>query len=133
MSIRNALSTLRGMATRLFNMLTFYGYGTVAESTDTYGDYKDFYLQDLVPYYFEDTMFELRVIYTMDYQLTGLASALGSYCSIDENAVIGEVSSSESVSNQIDDIAKGVVEDFLNGLDDKALICKNFWNGKELM
>lgn len=96
----------------------------------------DYYIQkamvELVGEYFEDTMVDLRVKYTLPYQLLGLATALTGYIDISEEDVAGELSSSESMDNQVEDIIYNIVEDFLANIDDTASVCKNFWNGKDL-
>jgi len=96
----------------------------------------DYYIQkamvELIGEYFEDTMIDLRVKYTLPYQLLGLATALTGYVDISEDDIAGELSSSESMDNQVEDIVYNIVEDFLANIDDTASVCKNFWNGKDL-
>ena len=111
------------------------GYSPIQNLLSGMEDY-DWYIQvalnDLTPQYFEDVMTGLRVKYTLNYQLMGLSIALSDYIEIDEAVIAGELSSSESVDSQIEDIIYGIVEDFLADIEDYEAVCKNFWNGYDL-
>ena len=112
------------------------GYTTIQNLLSGMEDY-DWYIQvalnDLTPQYFEDVMRDLRVTEAgLSYQIMGLSMALIDYIEIDEGVLIGELSSSESVDAQIEDIINGIVEDFLAGIEEPEAVCKNFWNGYDL-
>lgn len=112
------------------------GYTPIQNLLSGIEDY-DWYIQvalnDLTPQYFEDVMRDLRVTEAgLAYQIMGLSMALIDYIEIDEAVIAGELSSSESVDAQIEDIINGIVEDFLAGIEEPEAVCKNFWNGYDL-
>ena len=87
-------------------------------------------LMDIVPPAFEGTMIGLRVVYTLDSQLYGLAQTLGDYIYIDPSEVI-----EQGVTGSIDDVQSAVydeVQSQIDNISDKEGLCKNFWNNKDL-
>lgn len=122
-------------ATTLINMLKKEGEITssknlTADDIDKID--KDYYIQealmDIVPVAFEGTMIGLRVVYTLDSQLYGLAQTLFDYIDIELYDILdGNIS--------IDDIESAIydeVESQIDSISDKEGLCKNFWNNKDL-
>ena len=85
-------------------------------------------LMDIVPQQFEGVMIGLRVKYTLDAQLYGLAQALRDYIDIDVSDIIEVGMTADDVESAIYD----AVEEQISNISDMEGICKNFWNGKDL-
>lgn len=86
-------------------------------------------LMEIVPVQFEGVMIGLRVKYTLDSQLYGLAQALRDYIDIDPSNVL------EEGMTDMGDIESAIydeVEEQISNISDMEGICKNFWNGKDL-
>lgn len=97
---------------------------TIAKGLSVLADLSDvdFYvamhLNDLVPEYFSDTMVGLRVKYTLDYQLEGLATALFDYTNISVFDVLAEIGPDGNLESRAEDVTLVLVEDFLNLIED---------------
>lgn len=86
---------------------------------------------NVVPREFEGTMLGLRVKYTLDSQLYGLAQTMVSY-GIDSISVEVTEYMLLNPRGDVEEFAEEKVEDFVNTISDKELVCKNFWNNKDL-
>lgn len=87
-------------------------------------------LMQIVPQQFEGVMIGLRVKYTLDAQLYGLAQALQDYIDIDVSDFLETGISVDSID--IESAIYDAVEEQISNISDMEGICKNFWNGKDL-
>ena len=97
----------------------------------------EFYIReacmDLVPTKYEGTMIGLRVKYTLDSQLYGLAQTIAGYIDIDPTELYD---AGANFNSDIDDIISAIydiVESEIDYMGDQETICKNFWNNRELV
>lgn len=97
----------------------------------------EFYIMEacmsLVPPKFEGTMIGLRVVYTLDSQLYGLAQTIAQYIDIDPTELYDV---GANFNSDIDDIITAIydiVESEIDNMGDQDAICKNFWNNRELV
>ena len=97
----------------------------------------EFYIMEacmsLVPAKFEGTMIGLRVVYTLDSQLYGLAQTIAQYIDIDPTELYDV---GANFNSDIDDIITAIydiVETEIDDMGDQDAICKNFWNNRELV
>lgn len=97
----------------------------------------EFYIReacmDLVPPKYEGTMIGLRVKYTLDSQLYGLAQTIAQYIDIDPTELYD---AGANFNSDIDDIISAIydiVESEIDDMGDQETICKNFWNNRELV
>ena len=86
-------------------------------------------LMEIVPVQFEGVMIGLRVKYTLDSQLYGLALALSDYIDIDLSDIL-DAGAFETID--IENAIYNAVEDQISNISDMEGICKNFWNEKDL-
>ena len=88
---------------------------------------------EIVPPKFEGTMIGLRVVYTLDSQLYGLAQTIAQYIDIDPTELYD---SGANFNSDIDDIITAIydiVDREIDDMGDQEAICKNFWNNRELV
>lgn len=97
----------------------------------------EFYIReacmDLVPPKYEGTMIGLRVKYTLDSQLYGLAQTIAQYIDIDPTELYD---AGANFNSDIDDIISAIydiVDREIDDMGDQDSICKNFWNNRELV
>ena len=97
----------------------------------------EFYVMEacmsLVPVKFEGTMIGLRVVYTLDSQLYGLAQTIAQYIDIDPTELYDV---GANFNSDIDDIITAIydiVDREIDDMGDQESICKNFWNNRELV
>lgn len=79
---------------------------------------------------FPETMYGLRCKNNVDSMCKALGIQLVGYMEIDP-AYAEDLEEGEEMDEE--ELIREQVEDFMYNLDNKELICKNFWNGKELI
>ena len=106
------------------------------QSFDSVGVDVDYYIREacleLVPVKFEGVMIGLRVKYTLDSQLYGLAIAISNYIDIDPSELWEEGSNLNSETDDIISSIYDIVSDRLDSIEDEEGVCKKFWNGYDL-
>lgn len=130
-----ALSSLASRITSLWITSIKKGFAPLQNilGSSSYPEMVQQALQELVPIYFEDVMIGLRVKNTLPYQLAGLANALSYYIDVDESEINEAINQGDALKDDVYDYIYNMVENQLSEIDDKELMCKDFWNGKELM
>ena len=96
----------------------------------------DYYIREAcleyVPIKFEGVMIGLRVKYTLDSQLYGLAIAISNYIDIDPSELWEEGSNLNSETDDIISSIYDIVSDRLDSIGDEEGVCKKSWNGYDL-
>ena len=134
LSLSRVTSRVFMTATTLVNMVK--GGASTSSKNLTTADIDvidiDYYIQealmDIVPVAFEGTMIGLRVLYTLDSQLYGLAQTLFDYIDIELSDILGGNISINDIERAIYD----EVQSQIDNISDKEGLCKNFWNKKDL-
>jgi hypothetical protein len=118
-------------------MLANKAMESITEEPDLSGVDMEFYIleacMEIVPPKFEGTMIGLRVVYTLDSQLYGLAQTIAQYIDIDPSELWD---GGANFNSDIDDIMSTIldlVESEIDNMGNQDRICKNFWNNRDLV